>query len=351
MTIIHLSSSLGGGGAEQMVFQLSKLSRPKDKTIVISVSSVNTLEQKFVDSGIECHFLNITSFKNASLFKGLEKLHSIINNEKDIVFHCHQYHGYLLSVFYKLKYFKRIPTVFTLHSSTIEKFNRKLVLFLTQIFRNKDIVFSKNAKKWYLKNSKIIPNGVDFNDLSLKNQRTYNSSKPFSFLFLGRLSKEKNPLIMVTVAKKLLENNISNFIFNVVGEGNLKEALSNGIAANNLKIHFNLLGFQSNVKAFLEQSDCLILPSFWEGMPMVIIEAAAAKLPIVATPVGSIPDFLSSNNAFLSNHDTFYESMISVINNYEQALKKSEILYEEMKHQFHIENVYNKHLKVYKSIL
>ena len=52
ITIVHLSSSLGGGGAEQMVFQLAKQSNPIIKTIVISISELNTLEDKFINENI-----------------------------------------------------------------------------------------------------------------------------------------------------------------------------------------------------------------------------------------------------------------------------------------------------------
>jgi len=329
MTIIHISSSLGGGGAEQMVLQLAKCSRPNIKTIVFSVSSDNTLEPKFKESQIDYHFLNITSFKNSSLKKGLQKMHFIIKNFDDVVFHCHQFHSAVLGMLYRTLY-KKTPIVFTLHSSTIEMFIRKVVLYGTKILREKDIVFSNNAKQWYLKNSAVIPNGVNFKELSINSLRILNKDKPFSFLYLGRLSEEKNPLYMIIAAKKLINIGIENFVFDVVGDGNLKDQLVSSIKGEHLENHFNLLGFKSNIKPYLASANCLILPSKWEGMPMVIIEAAAAKLPVISTPVGSIPDFLNSNNAYISNLDMFHESMISCIQNYKLALHKSKILYNEI---------------------
>jgi len=350
ITIIHISSSLGGGGAEQMVLQLAKCSSPNINTIVISVSNENTLEPKFKAHQIEYHFLNITSFKNLSLKKGLEKLHQIINGIDDAVFHCHQYHGAALGMLYT-NFYKKIPIVFTLHSSTIEIYNRKLVLFCTKHLRKKDIVFSNNAKQWYLKNSAVIPNGVDFNELSIVSQRHVDTDAPFSFLYLGRLSDEKNPMYMITAAKKLLNNGISNFIFDVVGEGKLKKQLVTTIKTEHLEKHFNILGFQNNIKPYLQSTNAIVLPSKWEGMPMVIIEAAAAKLPIISTPVGSIPDFLNNQNAYVSPIDTFHESMINCINDYNFALQKTNILYDELKSSYSIDEVYKLHLDLYKSVL
>lgn len=350
ITIIHISSSLGGGGAEQMVLQLAKCSSPNINTIVISVSDDNTLEPKFKAQQIEYHFLNITSFKNSSLKNGLKKLHHIIKDNSDAVFHCHQFHAAALGMLYST-FYKKTPIVFTLHSSTIEIYSRKLVLFFTKLLRKKDIVFSNNAKQWYLKNSVVIPNGVDFNELSITSQRHLDTHTPFSFLYLGRLSAEKNPMYMITAAKKLVNYGITNFVFDVVGEGKLKEQLVTTIKTEHLEDHFNILGFQNNIKPYLQSANALILPSNWEGMPMVIIEAAAAKLPIISTPVGSIPDFLNDKNAYVESLDTFHEAMISCINDYDLALKKTNILYEDLKSSYNIDEVYKTHLELYRSVL
>ena len=355
MTIIHISSSLGGGGAEQMVLQLAKCSTAEIKTVVISISDDNTLEPKFKEHHIEYHFLNVTSFKNSSLKKGLQKLHRIIKDLDNVIFHCHQYHSAILGTLYNI-FYKKKPIVFTLHSSTIEIYNRKLLLYATKIFRKKDIVFSNNAKQWYLKNDVVIPNGVNFDDLALSTTRTLDTTKVFRFLYLGRLSDEKNPLYMVAAANKLIDTGLTNFVFDIVGEGHLRDQLTKLITleANNYKgyeKHFNLLGFQSNIKPYLQSAHTLILPSKWEGMPMVIIEAAAAKLPIIATPVGSIPDFLNNSNAYVSHLPTFHESMIDCMQNYNKALQKTELLHNELRSSYNIEAVYQSHLNLYKSVL
>ncbi|WP_298757691.1 glycosyltransferase [uncultured Psychroserpens sp.] len=350
MTIIHISSSLGGGGAEQMVLQLAKCSNPHLKTMVISISDDNTLEPKFQEHQIEYHFLNITSFKNLSLKKGIVKLHTIIKDLDAIVFHCHQYHSAILATLYST-FYKRTPIVFTLHSSTIELYRRKLILFATRTFRRKDIVFSSNAKQWYLKNSAIIPNGVDFDELAMVSSREIDPNQTFKFLYLGRLSDEKNPLYMISAAKKLIDNGLTNFSFDVVGVGHLKDELVANIKSESLEKHFNLLGFKSNIKPYLQSANSLILPSNWEGMPMVLIEAAAAKLPIISTPVGSIPDFLNNDNAYVSSLDEFHNAMIDCFKNYEQALQKAELLYTELRSSYDIDAVYKAHLNIYKSVL
>lgn len=351
MTIVHLSSSFGIGGAAIMVLELAKQSKTTHRTIVFSISTNNTLENKFIENNIECNTLNITSFKNSSLFKGLKTVNQTIKKYDDVVFHCHQYHGLLLGLLYNLIYSNN-PIVFTLHSSKVESPIRRILLFLTKPFRKRDVIFSKNAEKWYLKNSNIIPNGIDFKNLvSGTIMRSFNNTDIFNFLYLGRISNEKNPLFMVSAALELRKKNIFNFNFNVVGDGELTNELKLQIKNNDIENHFNLLGFKKNINPFLNQSQCLILPSFWEGMPVVIIEAAVVKLPVITTPVGSIPDFMSNKNGFVSELENFIETMVFVMNNYDLAIQKAEVLYKDAENSFDIKNVFRQHLLMYNSII
>ena len=349
MTLVHLITGLGGGGAEHMVLELSKTAqRNKTKTIVISITNSNTIESKFKANDIEYHFLGIHSFK--SFKNGFKNLKAILKNQNGVVVHCHMFHSGMLGILFKL-FYKNVPLVFTMHTNSVKQLYRRLLLFFTKPLRKTDIIFSENSNKWYLKNSVVIPNGVDFERFKLSKKRTYNNSQPFSFLFLGRLFEPKNPLFLVTLVSKLKNADISNFEINIVGDGPMREELETAINDADVSNHFVFHGFNNNVIPFLHQSDCLILPSLWEGMPVTIIEAAATKLPIIATPVGSIPDFLNESNAFVRNNANFHEAMINVVNNYEDAISKSNKLFDDMSSIFDIETIYNKHKTIYKSVI
>ncbi|WP_435413444.1 glycosyltransferase [Psychroserpens mesophilus] len=350
MTIIHLTSTLGGGGAEQMVLQLAKQSNAVHKTVVVSLSNtLIALEKRFKDHDIEYHLLGVNSFKNKSLVNGLKEFKSIIDSLDDVVIHCHMYHAALFGMLYKLRHPKS-KLVFTLHSNMLEFASRRLILFFTKPLRFRDIIFSPKGKKWYLKrNAEIIANGVDFKEFDFGERS--NTFSVFNFLFIGRISHEKSPHRLIECAQQLLEHNITNFKIHFVGDGILKEAILEDAKNRNLENHVTLHGFQHDIKPFLAEAHCLVLPSLWEGMPVVIIEAAASKLPVIATPVGSIPDFLNTTNAYVSELDTFDQSMKSVYENYDLALQKSTKLYHEIESQFEIKNVFAKHLSVYKESL
>jgi len=350
LTIIQIASSFAGGGAPQMILRLAKLSQSEIKTIVISISSINTLEPKFIEAGIEYHFLGINSFRNNTIVSGLKKFHHIVKEYPDAILHCHQHHSAFLAILYRIFYFKKIPFAFTLHTNKVDSIVRRVFLFLTKPFRKADIIFSESGRKWYLNNTDIIANGVDFSDFHPNLNRGYDTSDTFSFLYLGRLSHEKNPFGMLEYAKELLAYGQDNFVIDFVGDGGLRKELEERISSENLGKYIKVHGFQDNVQQIINDAHCMVIPSYREGLPVVMVEAAASLLPIISTPVGSIPDFLNETNGYLASHIEFGNAMKMVMTNYPEALKRAKKLDEDAKNIFDIRNVYKKHLALYKSL-
>ncbi|WP_299229327.1 glycosyltransferase [uncultured Psychroserpens sp.] len=348
MTIVHVNIGLGGGGAEHMILEMAKKSQQDHiKTIVIALTNNNLIEYKFIENNLEFHYLGIGSLKDFR--KGLRQLKAILNNHNDIVMHCHMFHALIIGISYRI-FCKKIPIVFTLHNILVEEVYRRWTLFFTKPFRKADINFSNRANKWYLKNTRVIANGVDFEKFKLQNERQYSSDEIFRFLYLGRIEEQKNPLVLVNLVKKLLDSNHSNFVINVAGEGDMRPELELLIKQYSFENYINILGFQKNVKQQLFNAHCMILPSLWEGLPISLIEASAAKLPIITTPVGSIPDFFKSTNTFVTNIEYFHEAMSSVMNDYSMAKTKANLLYEDNKSIFDINSVYQQHLELYQTV-
>jgi glycosyltransferase involved in cell wall biosynthesis len=107
----------------------------------------------------------------------------------------------------------------------------------------------------------------------------------------GRLSPEKGFEVLVEAAASLTHRNDS-VGFVLFGEGTLRSELSRRIAAAGLTGNFILAGFRSDLDRFVPLLDLLVLPSFTEGMPNVVLEALAAAVPVVATAVGGTPEVI-----------------------------------------------------------
>ncbi|WP_200883389.1 glycosyltransferase [Thermus sp. 2.9] len=76
----------------------------------------------------------------------------------------------------------------------------------------------------------------------------------------------------------------------IVGQGSLEGVLRRLIAKHRLEDKVFLLGSRSDVPELMNMADAYVMSSAWEGMPMVLLEAHASGLPVVATKVGGNPE-------------------------------------------------------------
>jgi glycosyltransferase involved in cell wall biosynthesis len=131
---------------------------------------------------------------------------------------------------------------------------------------------SINLKKW---DSQVNP-ALDID----------RKSSEIIFGCIGRLSLEKGQLFLPPVAA-IVKDKSRDFRILIAGTGPLKEELENLIEKTKVKDCIKLLGFVDSNKSFLESIDCLIIPSHWEGLSTVAIEAMAMHKPIIAFDVTS----------------------------------------------------------------
>nr|MBA3294881.1 glycosyltransferase family 4 protein [Geodermatophilaceae bacterium] len=111
-------------------------------------------------------------------------------------------------------------------------------------------------------------------------------------LSVGRLEAEKNPMLMAEVMAELNRDGRA-WRLTVCGDGPLQDDLRMRIADLGLSDRVDLLGFVSLDEGLLDlyRSSHLFLHCSWtEGMPQVLLEAFAARLPVIATAVGGVPD-------------------------------------------------------------
>lgn len=115
----------------------------------------------------------------------------------------------------------------------------------------------------------------------------------------GRLSPEKGFGVLITAAGRLAPD-APDVGFVIFGEGPLREELSRQIDAGGLAGRCLLAGFRDDLDGLLPHLDLLVLPSFTEGLPNVVLEAFAAGVPVVATAVGGTPEVVEDGvNGYL----------------------------------------------------
>ncbi len=146
-----------------------------------------------------------------------------------------------------------------------------------------------------------VPNGVapDVMDASTDFTRAMRSpDQPFRILFLSNMLKMKGYMTVLQTAKRAHELGL-NWRFDLVGPKipNQGDDVEQFIAQNELTdtVHWHDTVEGIEKMDTYKQADCFVMPSFFEGQPLCILEAMHFALPILAKPVGGIPDIFASN--------------------------------------------------------
>lgn len=113
------------------------------------------------------------------------------------------------------------------------------------------------------------------------------------FLHIGRLSEQKGQMLLVESMRLLKESGIDAHL-NVIGDGEFRPAIESYIAEHQLESNITLLGWKSgdDIQEYLDQSSALVLPSFAEGLPVVIMESFARSRPVITTSIAGIPELV-----------------------------------------------------------
>lgn len=188
--------------------------------------------------------------------------------------------------------FKGIPSVLTVHGTSIntklnnfyirwlEKFILSQILYSAQITVSQDFLKLKNVNKKIF----YIPNSVDIDRFD---RIRIQKAKDPTIIFVGRLHPQKNLPILLQCINTLKQRFFSIQLL-IVGDGEERHILQGLIKNLGLSKNVKLLGEIKGpqlIKIY-KSSHLFILPSIYEGQPLTMLEAWAAKLPVVVSKTG-----------------------------------------------------------------
>lgn len=182
---------------------------------------------------------------------------------------------------------------------------------------NKIVLYSKYLiKEWEMEKykSKILilhEHFINFNEFDISKQ--FDIRKNFVG-YIGRLSSEKGVLNLIKSLNHFRDKNDIKFL--IIGEGKLKYELESFLKTENLEHKVNFLGWKSHedISYCLNELKLLVLPSYTEGLPNVIIEAMACGTPVLATKIGGIPSLIKDNETGFLLKNNSPESISKGIN-------------------------------------
>ena len=274
-----------------------------------SLKELRKIKVKFLEIPI-----NRNSFSPVDDLRLLFNFFKIFYNEKPDLFlgftHKINIYGGFAS---KILNIKSIINVTGLGTAFIKKniFRSVVIFFYKFALGKKNISFfqNKDDRNLFLRNKLVKKNnsflvpgsGIDLKKYNISKKKL--KKKSINFLFIGRLIKDKGILEFIEAAKEIKKNKKLNVSFSVIGSIDNQNSSSitydDYLNFKNMKI-LNFLGEKKNIKAYLSKTDCVVLPSYREGLPRVLLESSAMSLPAITTNVPGCREVIKDGyNGFL----------------------------------------------------
>lgn len=147
-------------------------------------------------------------------------------------------------------------------------------------------------------------------------------SQKGKFVSIGRLCEQKGQMLLLEAVRQLSERH-NDFVLTLIGGGEMHEQLNRFVAQHNLQAHVEFAGWQNSdeIKAHLKACHAFVLPSFAEGLPVVIMESLAMARPVITTYIAGIPELVKpGDNGWLVPAGTVTELVEAMEQSLEQSL-------------------------------
>lgn len=318
ISVLIIVGSMNRGGAETMILNIIKsvnLKKFKFTFLYCTKKKKCDYDEEIEKLGIR--IIRIPPPASVSMFKHINDLKNVFKNTGpyDVVHINTLLHAGIVSyVAKKCKVEKIIVHSHSTKDSKKTNLMRKsyeiLSKFLINQYSTKKISCGQAAGiylfgKKNVKNNKVLylNNGINLNlyksineNDKIRYKKNFNiDNKTIVIGTVGRLVDIKNQTYIINICKELKKQNL-NFRMFIVGEGPYRKILEELIEKYNLKEHICLLGLRNDIPYLMNMFDIFLLPSLFEGFPLVLVEAQASGLVCLVSKFVSEEVKLNNDN-------------------------------------------------------
>lgn len=306
-TILHVLSSAEIAGGERHVNELINNADPQFQHLVVLPYS-GPFEELLKNQLIEYKVIDMT--RKIALF-AIAKLVTLIRKKKIQVIHTHGYRANFYGRIAALLTRKR--SIATIHVSLLDYAETSLILRKIYIFLEKFLGFLTDSficisKTMAIdmiligtpeKKINLIPNGVDLNrfrpkSFSIFDKSIYGIGKKDRLIgSFGRMVPEKGHRYLIDALSILNQEGVDlKCLF--LGDGPLLPVLKRRVVDNNLEDKCIFGGIRNDIEEIYPMLDLFVLPSIREPFGLVLLEAMASGVPVIATGSGGPNEFIKS---------------------------------------------------------
>ena len=326
MRTFHLITHISLGGAERVAANIAESQTPGMEYHVVEIMRGHTAyTPKFIGelekAGVRCHrsWMPDVSFhflfeRIAALLFPLRMLYIMLRWRPDVI-HTHtETPDLALYVFSRVfpRMLRRVKIVRTIHNTRLWTGLPRTAQWVEAFFksRNANIAISDSVRDSYADRfgevAPIINNGVaeveqkDYFNAQRTKLKAQNSK--LKILFAGRLEPQKGVVVLCKVLKMLAGD--ARFFFTIAGDGSqrtLVEQTLAEIAAEGKPLNAQLVPPIFGLAGYMQSFDYLFMPSEFEGLSMLSMEASLNRLPVIANACPGLADTLPADWSLLAH--------------------------------------------------
>jgi glycosyltransferase involved in cell wall biosynthesis len=306
-TVCQVLHSLDIGGAEVLAAGLARALSDRFRFVFACLDGVGTLGEQLRDDGL---IVELIGRSEGIDWRCGRRLGAFVKAQQVDVLHAHQYTPFFQSLVGRLSRW-RTPIVFTEHGRHFpDSRSAKRVAVNRLLMRRRDRVIGVGAsvRRALIANEgiaadrvEVIYNGVDLGpfeavreDSALRHEVRDElgvHGDEQVILQVARLNPLKDHLTAISTIRKLRDSGINARLV-LAGEGEERSKIESAVRDADLPNHVTLLGARRDIPRLLSAADAFLLSSISEGIPLTLIEAMAAGVPVVSTDVGGIPEVI-----------------------------------------------------------
>ena len=305
--VLHVIYSLYRGGAERVIeTQLLGGDRRRFEYLVCSITSGGDLIDRMSNAGSRVFLLGK---RRRGDFTAVTKLANLIRREKVDLLHLHNSPGMFWGTLAQIASATGVPIVRTEHNPYRPEAMPPLYRWLYPRFTKRAsrvICVSERVRRSYADRFPSlagtymeIPNGIRMQDYERVPPRAECRAQfkllPGAKLIgaVGRMVPVKNHKLLIEALFRVRQT-VSDVHLAIIGEGELRESLAAYAADLGVSEYVSLVKETQKIDYFYGAIDIFCLSSDSEGMPLTVLEALAAGVPVVSTEVGGIPEVIES---------------------------------------------------------
>jgi len=358
--ICFVTNALDVGGAEKFFYDLLKhIDKEKFLPSLVTVIGGGKLEKDFNALNIPTYIFGRKRLRYLGGIIQFLQLWDLFERLKPDIVHTQLFAADLWARL--AAWCARVPIIITteqnvnVDQSDLREFLKKLTYKLA----DKTIAISTAVKKYAIKRYKIpenkiiiIPNDVDVDALQNKEPAPKDPTKKI-IITVGRLVEQKGQKYLLAAFALLPQKNDCELW--IVGEGILKSELINETKKLGIENQVKFLGIRHDIANLLSAADLFVFPSLWEGLGIAVLEAAIAKVPIIASNIDGIVDIIKNNESGIlvppKDSHALAQAMEYLLNNNLEAETMTENAYSHVKNNFDVKVVVKKYEEMYEELI